>query len=108
MTICGAIVSANSAVVTSVVQGAATTSARALMPLRGDGRVANESPCAGYTGHPFKKSEGTVPKLSASPVLATQLGISVLEYAVSRRKKEVDEREKVAGCVCLSRWVSCG
>jgi hypothetical protein len=44
MTICGAIVSANSAVVTSVVQGAATTSARALIPLRVDGRVANESP----------------------------------------------------------------
>ncbi len=35
------------------------------------------------------------------------LGISVLEQA-ARRNKEVDEREKVAGCVCLSYWSSCG
>lgn len=44
MTICGAIVSANSAVTTSVVQGAANTSAKDLMPLRVVGRGANESP----------------------------------------------------------------
>jgi hypothetical protein len=36
-------------------------------------------------------------------LLSWLLEISVFEYAVSRRYKEVYEREKVAGCVCLSR-----
>jgi hypothetical protein len=39
--------------------------------------------------------------------LSWLLEISVLEYAVSRRYKEVYELEKVADCVRLSRWSSC-
>jgi hypothetical protein len=43
-----------------------------------------------------------------SSCLALASCISVLEYAVNRRYKEVYELEKVAGCICLSRWPSRG
>jgi hypothetical protein len=42
-------------------------------------------PCAGYTGHPFKKSEGAVPKLSASPlVLLSQRNVYALKLRAGK------------------------